>query len=157
MRDAFNTELNKLAANDEHILLLTADIGFQVFDEFRENYPDRFYNVGVAESNMMGMATGLALSNKKPFVYTIIPFLTMRAFEQIRTDICIMNQSVKIVGVGGLKSRYLLVHWSLRFFELLLKGNFMGIIKKIKNILKRHRTLQETAGVGHHEYHNINS
>ena len=101
MRDAFNTELNKLAAVDENVLLLTADIGFQVFDEFRGNYPDRFYNVGVAEANMIGMATGLALSNKKPFVYTIIPFLTMRAFEQIRTDICIMNQPVNIVGVGG--------------------------------------------------------
>jgi len=101
MRDAFNTELNRLASEDENILLLTADIGFQVFDEFRRNYPDRFYNVGVAETNMIGMATGLALSKKKPFVYTIIPFLTMRAFEQIRTDVCIMNQPVKIVGVGG--------------------------------------------------------
>tara|TARA_B000000460_G_C21521696_1_gene396181 strand:+ start:314 stop:1234 length:921 start_codon:yes stop_codon:yes gene_type:complete len=101
MRDAFNTELNCIASNDESVLLLTADIGFQVFDEFRENFPDRFYNVGVAEANMLGMATGLTLSNKKVFVYTIIPFLTMRAFEQIRTDVCIMNQPVKIVGVGG--------------------------------------------------------
>ena len=101
MRDAFNRELNRLAAVDENILLLTADIGFQVFDEFRGNYPDRFYNVGVAEANMIGMATGLALSGKIPFVYTIIPFLTMRAFEQIRTDVCIMNQPVKIIGVGG--------------------------------------------------------
>jgi len=101
MRDAFNTELNNIASSDSDVLLLTADIGFQVFDQFRENFPDRFYNVGVAEANMIGIATGLALSHKKPFVYTIIPFLTMRAFEQIRTDVCIMNQPVKLVGVGG--------------------------------------------------------
>ena len=68
MRDAFNTELNCIASNDESVLLLTADIGFQVFDEFRENFPDRFYNVGVAEANMLGMATGLTLSNKKVFI-----------------------------------------------------------------------------------------
>lgn len=101
MRDAFNTELNRLAELDQDVLLLTADIGFQVFDEFREKFSDRFYNVGVAEANMISMAAGLALSHKKPFVYTIIPFLTMRAYEQIRTDVCIMNQPVKIVGVGG--------------------------------------------------------
>ena len=101
MRDAFNTELNLIAAQDSNVLLLTADIGFQVFDEFREKFPGRFFNVGVAEANMLGMATGLALSGKNPFVYTIVPFLTMRAFEQIRTDVCIQNQPVRIVGVGG--------------------------------------------------------
>lgn len=101
MRDAFNRELNRLAAENSDLLLLTADIGFQVFDQFRARYPDRFYNMGVAEANMMGVATGLALSGKRPFVYTIIPFLTMRAYEQIRNDVCMQNQPVKIVGVGG--------------------------------------------------------
>ncbi|MBA7685374.1 Apulose-4-phosphate transketolase subunit B [subsurface metagenome] len=101
MRDAFCKELNKLAAENPELLLLTGDIGFQVFDQFRAQYPDRFYNMGVAEANMIGTAAGLALSGKKPFVYTIIPFLTMRAFEQIRNDVCMQNQPVKIVGVGG--------------------------------------------------------
>ncbi len=101
MRDAFNGELNRLAAENPDLLLLTADIGFQVFDQFRAQYPDRFYNMGVAEANMIGVSAGLALSGKRPFVYTIIPFLTMRPFEQIRNDICMQNQPVKIVGVGG--------------------------------------------------------
>lgn len=101
MRDAFCRELNKLAADDPRVLLLTGDIGFQVFDSFREKYPDRFYNMGIAEANMIGVSAGLALSGKMPFAYTIVPFLTMRAFEQIRVDICMQNQPVKIVGVGG--------------------------------------------------------
>ena len=101
MRDAFCQELNKLSVDNPDLLLLTGDIGFQVFDEFRDRYPDRFYNMGVAEANMVGVSAGLALSGKKPFIYTIIPFLTMRPFEQIRNDICMQNQPVKIVGVGG--------------------------------------------------------
>ncbi|MFC2070301.1 transketolase family protein [Chloroflexota bacterium] len=101
MRDAFCKELNELAVDNPDLMLLTGDIGFQVFDPFREKYPDRFYNMGVAEANMIGVSAGLALSGKKPFVYTIIPFLTMRPFEQIRNDICMQNQPVKIVGVGG--------------------------------------------------------
>ena len=101
MRDAFSKELFQIASKDSQLILLTADIGFQVFDQFRYHFPDQFFNIGVAEANMIGMATGLALSGKNPFVYTIIPFLTMRAFEQIRTDVCIQNQPVRIVGVGG--------------------------------------------------------
>lgn len=101
MRDVFNAELYEIAKSDPRVLLLTGDIGFQVFDRFRADFPGRFINMGVAEANMMGVAAGLALSGKRPFVYTIIPFLTMRAFEQIRVDVCIQNQPVKIVGVGG--------------------------------------------------------
>ena len=101
MRDAFNAELHRIAANDPEVLLLTADIGFKVFDQFRADYPGRFINMGVAEANLMTVAAGLAMSGKRPFVYTIIPFLTMRAFEQIRVDACIQNQPIKIIGVGG--------------------------------------------------------
>jgi transketolase len=101
MRDAFIAELNALAAEDERIMLLSADIGFAVFDKFRAAYPGRYINVGIAEANMIGMSAGLSLSGMRPYVYTIIPFLTMRAFEQIRVDVCIQNQPVVIVGVGG--------------------------------------------------------
>ena len=101
MRDAFNKKITQLAEQDPELLLLTADIGFQVFDEFRKKFGKRFINVGVAEANMVGMSSGLTLNNKKPFIYTIIPFLIMRAFEQIRTDLCIQNLSVRLVGVGG--------------------------------------------------------
>lgn len=101
MRHAFNLELLDLAKENPSLLLLTGDIGFKVFDTYREQFPDKFINMGVAEANMISVASGLAMSGKKPFVYTIIPFLTMRAFEQIRVDVCIQNQPVKIVGVGG--------------------------------------------------------
>jgi transketolase len=101
MRDAFIAELHKIAATDDRAMLLSADIGFAVFDRFRDDYPGRFMNLGIAEANMIGVSAGLALSDMRPFAYTIIPFLTMRAFEQIRVDVCMQNLPVVIVGVGG--------------------------------------------------------
>ena len=101
MRDAFNKELINIANQNSNIYLLTGDIGFQVFDEFREKFTNRFLNMGVSEANMIGVAAGMTLNNKEPICYTIIPFLIMRAFEQIRTDLCIQNLPVKLVGVGG--------------------------------------------------------
>ena len=101
MRDAFARELYEIMAKDPDVLLLMGDIGYKVFDQIAENRPKQLFNMGVAEANMIGTCAGLALSGKKPFAYTIIPFLTMRAFEQIRVDIAIQKQPVKIVGVGG--------------------------------------------------------
>lgn len=101
MRDAFIAELTDLAEQDPDLLLLAGDIGFKVFDKFRAMFPRRFFNLGIAEANMVGMSAGLSLSGKRPFVYTIIPFLTMRPFEQIRVDLCMHELPVKLVGVGG--------------------------------------------------------
>ena len=101
MRNAFNDALIDIARKDDALVLLVGDIGFRVFDDFRAEFPDRFYNVGIAEANMIGVAAGLAMSGMKPVVYTIIPFLVMRAFEQIRVDLCIQNLPVTLVGVGG--------------------------------------------------------
>ncbi len=101
MRTAFIKTLMEIAEKDENIYLLTGDLGFSVFEDFARKFPERYINCGVAEQNMIGVAAGLALSGKKPIVYSIIPFITMRPFEQIRNDICIQNLDVKIVGVGG--------------------------------------------------------
>jgi transketolase len=101
MRNAFNDVLIDIARKDESLVLLVGDIGFRVFDDFRDEFPDRFYNVGIAEANMIGVAAGLAMTGMKPVVYTIIPFLVMRAFEQIRVDLCIQDLPVILVGVGG--------------------------------------------------------
>ncbi len=101
MRDAFIAELNNIADADPRLLLLAGDIGFKVFDRFREVHGNRFVNCGIAEANMIGMSAGLAMTGFRPFVYTIVPFLTMRAFEQIRVDLCMHNQPVVLVGVGG--------------------------------------------------------
>jgi transketolase len=81
--------------------LLTGDLGFKVFDEFAAEFPGRFLNVGVAESNMIGVAAGLALGGMRPFAYSIAPFATLRCLEQIRNDVCYHNVPVTIVGVGG--------------------------------------------------------
>ena len=101
MRQAFINTLIKLAKKDNRVFLLTGDLGFSVLENFREKFPKRFFNMGVAEQNMIGVAAGLALSGKIVFVYSIVPFLTMRCFEQIRNDLCYQNLNVKLVGTGG--------------------------------------------------------
>ncbi|MEW6008947.1 MAG: transketolase C-terminal domain-containing protein [Candidatus Omnitrophota bacterium] len=101
MRSAFIGALEKQAKKNPKIYLLVADLGFLIFDKFKKDFPSRFINLGIAEANMIGVAAGFALCGKTPFVYTIAPFVTARAFEQIRIDICYQNLNVKIVGVGG--------------------------------------------------------
>ncbi len=101
MRTAFVNELMKLAEKDERIVLLTGDMGFPMFDKFKELYPDRYYNMGIAEQNMIGVAAGLAMRGKKPYVYSIIPFLIMRTYEQVRVDVCYHNLDIKFIGSGG--------------------------------------------------------
>jgi len=86
MRSAFIQSLMDLAKNDKDLYLLTGDLGFSVLEQFEDKFPDRFINVGVAEQNLIGIAAGLALSGKNVFVYSIIPFLTLRCFEQVRND-----------------------------------------------------------------------
>lgn len=101
MRTAFINKLTEMARKDKDIYLLTGDLGFSVFEKFQEEFPDRFINVGIAESAMIGIAAGLAMNGKKVYAYSIIPFLTMRSFEQIRVDLCYQNLNVNLVGVGG--------------------------------------------------------
>ena len=101
MRTAFINTLIELAERDKNIYLLTGDLGFSVLEKFAQKFPERFINCGVAEQNMMGVAAGLALAGKKVYVYSIIPFVTMRCFEQIRNDVCYQNLDVKIIGIGS--------------------------------------------------------
>src|SRR4030042_3185959 len=101
MRNAFAKKLFQLAKKNKDIFLLTGDLGFAVFEKFQRSFPKRFFNAGVAEQNMLGVAAGLALSGKTVFVYSIIPFVTMRCLEQIRNDICMQDLDVKIIGVGA--------------------------------------------------------
>ena len=101
MRHAFIKALSEAAEMNPNIMLLTGDLGFSVFENFIEKFPKQYVNMGVSESNMIGVAAGLALSGKMVFAYSIVPFATMRPFEQIRNDICMQNANVRIVGVGG--------------------------------------------------------
>ena len=101
MRTAFTRSLMEVASQDPRVVLLTGDLGFSVLDEFRAKYPDRFYNVGVAEQNLAGVAAGLALAGHVVFTYSIGNFPTLRCLEQLRNDICYHNANVKVVTVGG--------------------------------------------------------
>lgn len=101
MRNAFADEITKLGALDSRVVLLAGDIGNKLFDKFKEHAESRFYNCGVAEANMMGVAAGMALCGLRPVVYTITPFTTTRCFEQIRVDVCYHKAPVIIVGTGS--------------------------------------------------------
>lgn len=101
MRDDFVAELSELAAIDERVVLLTGDLGYLVLDVFSNRFPDRFFNVGVAEQNMVGIATGLAEAGYVPFVYSIATFATMRPYEFVRNGPVLHELPVRIVGVGG--------------------------------------------------------
>lgn len=101
MRNSLVNQITKLAAQDDRIVLMTGDLGFGVVDEFAKKFPNRFINAGVAEQNMMGVATGLALEGKIVFVYSISNFPTMRCLEQIRNDACYHHANVKIISVGS--------------------------------------------------------
>ncbi len=101
LRTAFIDTLRELARIDDRIFLLTADMGYSVFETFRDEFPDRFLNTGIAEQNTIGVAAGLASRGKIVFVYSIIPFVTMRCFEQVRLDLAYNFMNVKLVGVGA--------------------------------------------------------
>ncbi|MBI2617085.1 transketolase [Candidatus Gottesmanbacteria bacterium] len=101
MRNAFVQSLGILAKRDKKLILLTGDLGYTVFEDFKSKFPKQFLNVGVAEANMMGVACGFALTGFTPIVYSIATFVTMRGFEQIRNDICLHYANVKIIGTGG--------------------------------------------------------
>lgn len=81
-------------------MLLVGDLGFGIFNDFRRDLPRQFLNMGVAEQNLIGVSTGLALEGRKVFAYSIANFPTLRALEQIRNDICYHNASVCVVAAG---------------------------------------------------------
>ena len=101
MRDAFIDELLNIAKSDSRVVLITADLGFGVLDKFRNEIPKQFINVGVAEQNMIGIATGLALEGYVTYCYSIGNFSTLRCLEQIRNDALYHDANVKVVAVGG--------------------------------------------------------
>lgn len=101
MRDAFVRSLVEIADADDSVVLLTGDLGFTVLEPFVERHPARFFNMGVAEQNMLGVATGLASCGFTPFVYSIATFASMRAYEFIRNGAVAHELPVRVVGIGG--------------------------------------------------------
>lgn len=101
MRDAFAKEMTTLAGERSDLTLLSGDIGNRMFDRYKEVAPERFFNCGIAEANMMSMAAGMALSGLRPVIYTIAPFTTTRCLEQIRVGVAYHQAPVVIVGTGS--------------------------------------------------------
>jgi len=101
MRNAVIEEIRQLAAEDPRIMVMTADLGYSVLEQFAEQFPNRFFNVGISEQIMTSSAAGMALCGNIVFTYSIGNFATLRCIEQIRNDVCYHNANVKIIAVGG--------------------------------------------------------
>jgi len=101
MRKAFAEKILEMAKVDDKLVVLIGDISHHLLKDFEEKYPDRFYNVGICEQTIVGMAAGLAMQGFKPIIHTITPFCVERAYEQIKVDLCYQNLDVTIVSVGA--------------------------------------------------------
>ncbi len=105
MRDVLIEQIYQRMADDEKIFFLSVDLGSPVLDKVREQFEDRFINVGIAEQNLINVSTGLAFEGFTVYAYAIAPFLTMRAYEQLRVNLSLsselMELNVNLIGVGA--------------------------------------------------------
>ncbi len=105
MRDSVIDQIYAEMRHNDKIFFLAADFGAPALDRIRQDYADRFVNVGIAEQNLINVATGLALEGYTVYAYAIAGFITMRAFEQVRTNLALMSQerelNVTLIGVGA--------------------------------------------------------
>jgi len=105
MRDTFLTSLYEKMKTDKSIFFVAADFGAPILDKIREDYPDRFINVGIAEQNLVNVSTGLALEGFTVYAYAIAPFITMRCYEQIRVNVSVLSHvrqmNINFIGVGA--------------------------------------------------------
>jgi transketolase len=100
MRKTFASRLFRHALNDERIVVVSCDMGYGIWDVFREERPKQFWNVGASEQAAVGAAVGMALEGKIPFVYSITPFILCRPYEFIRNYLCYEWVPVVLVGSG---------------------------------------------------------
>jgi transketolase len=101
MRATLLSALVEEARVNDRLFLITPDMGYSVLEPFFSEFPERSLNTGIMEQCAIGFAAGLALQGRVPYVYSIVPFVTMRCFEQVRVDVAYMNNPVRLVGVGG--------------------------------------------------------
>ncbi|MEK7519223.1 MAG: hypothetical protein AAB565_00325 [Patescibacteria group bacterium] len=100
-RRAFIDTLCDLAEKDKDIVFIIMDVGFNYAEKFQKMYPNRFFNFGVTEASSIIIAAAMALAGKKPYIYSMINFVSFRVHEQIRNAICMHKAPVKIIGVKG--------------------------------------------------------
>jgi transketolase len=85
---------------DQRLVVLVGDMGFGAIDKITNEFPDRLINLGMMEQGMVGIAAGLAMAGMKPVIYSMPNFLAFRALEQIRNDVVLQGQAVKLVATG---------------------------------------------------------
>lgn len=101
MRIVFANTLVDLAQKDQRICFITPDMGYSIIDDFQNTFPERYFNIGIAEQNVIAVAAGMALAGFKPYVYSVIPFIIHRCLEQIRVNVAYAKTDVKIIGIGS--------------------------------------------------------
>ncbi len=129
-RGVFMETLEELVQKDPRIILVVGDVGFSYMQEFQKKYPNQYINTGVMEQSFMGIAAGLAQSGWKPYVYSMVPFVIMRNYEQLRNDVCYANANVKLIGAVGN------VHYRFQGMSHNLLGteNEEDLLKNLPNI-----------------------
>ncbi len=101
MRKQFKNTVLDLAARDDKIVTILGDVSVYLFNDFKQKYPDRFYNMGICENTLISVAAGLSSQGFVPFVHTIAPFITERSLEQIKLDMCYNRFGGNIVSCGA--------------------------------------------------------
>jgi len=101
MRDPFFDTLYELAKQDRNVVVVSADMGAPSLDRWRTDIPGQYVNVGIAEQSAITVASGLALSGKKPYVFAIMPFITSRIHEFLKLELALMKLPITVVGVGA--------------------------------------------------------
>ena len=129
-RGVFMETLEELVKKDKKIILIVGDVGFSYMAEFQKKYPNQYINTGITEQSFMGIAAGLSQSGWKPYVYSMVPFVIMRNYEQLRNDVCYGNANVKIIGAVGN------VHYRFQGMSHNLLGNENeeDLLKNLPNI-----------------------
>ena len=129
-RGVFMETLEELVKKDKKIILIVGDVCFSYMQIFQKKYPKQYINAGITEQSFMGIAAGLAKSGWKPYVYSMVPFVIMRNYEQLRNDICYDNLNVKLIGaVGNIHYRF-----QGMSHNLLGKENEEDLLKNLPNI-----------------------
>ena len=126
-RRIFIDTLIELAEKDPSIILMVCDVGFNYIENFSRRFPKRFINTGVTEQSTMIIAAGLALSGLKPYLYSMINFVTFRPYEAVRNAVCLHHANVKIIGVKG-SEKYRFLGFS---HNLLREDEEIDFLKKL--------------------------
>ncbi|MDD2696907.1 MAG: hypothetical protein PHE52_01985 [Candidatus Pacebacteria bacterium] len=130
-RREFIDTLIELAEKDNKIVLIIPDVGFNYMDDFQKRFPDRFFNFGVTEQSTMTIAAGMALSGLKPYVYSMINFVTFRPYEALRNAVCLHHANVKIIGVKG-SEKYKFLGFS---HNLIAENEEIKILEHLPNFM----------------------